>query len=539
MNLKLYLRSLFSPNENTSQLPLGILLIVCQLVVSVGQSLSAWALGDVIDSVALNSGFERNLVSLILITVVIAFFSIFRELCRERVNLQVECGLRCQILQGVFLSEIDTPNDKHGAIYETLTDQVNEYAFDAWQIIIKVVEISVKISMSIYLMFSMNIRISVFVVTVIPLLSIGTIRAMAVATKTHAKRQAADREYMAIVSEITLLMKELHFLPVRNLFFNKYDNVSNQKQFAETKHKQAVLFCRSVEKAAYVIGYVLVLCIGISEQRLGNISFGQIVAFMIYVSNLLQLLAQINYIYDMWVSNRELHKNMKKYMLDTPFDEDTIPMPGPIVRIDIQNLSYHTPNTQEKVIDDLTITLSGGELVVLAGPSGSGKSTFLKLLLKQLHPSGGSILFNNTPSETISTAGIRDNISYLAQVPFLFDGSVLENLHWANRELTRSNAELLLKKVGLGHLTCDTQIGEHGGKLSGGERQRLALARCIAKDASMMILDEPFAQLDKANERILIEYITKFEDKIVILSTHRLDVCQNADRVIQLRRRQT
>lgn len=532
MKLKTYFNLLFLENEN---ILFGLLLIVSQTFISVAHSFSAYLLGRVIDSCNGMPNFVYDLIILILIALGIAIFTIIRENSRERAKTHLQCGLRCRMLKGFFRdSNIDSK--KHGKIFELLIDQTGELSHDAWQIVVKYVEITVTTGVSMFLAFSMNTKISIIVVITLPCLTMVTLKAMSVATKTHAQRQNAEREYTGVVSEMSDMKKELHAFPMRKTFLSKYEEVSKIKYGADIKHKRAVFFCRSIEKVTYIIGYLLVLCIGISEQRQGKISFGEIVSFMVYVSILLEQLSQINYIYDMWISNRELYRSMSELLNVPDFDEAALYLDTPITEIEIKDLSFRYPDNINEIISHLSAHFSHGDLIALVGVSGVGKSTFIKLLLRQLETKCGEILINGIDIKDISSTYIRDEIAYLAQVPFILDGSIYENIKWAVPHLSREKAESILQEVGLDNIGCDTQAGENGENLSGGERQRLALARCIAKDSGTLIFDEPFAQLDVKNEKIITDYITHEKNKLIILSTHKLDICKNASKTIKLGR---
>lgn len=246
------------------------------------------------------------------------------------------------------------------------------------------------------------------------------------------------------------------------------------------------------------------ICFSAFLLRKGELSNGQILVLINYVSALLFQLSQINYIVDMWMSNQAIYEKIVKIGADfrsnTGYDGGT--------KIGIRELSMRGIRVrydQKTVLEDFSTKIRPGEKVALMGPSGVGKTSLIKAILGLVPITGGEISVDQNRKVNVHTR--RESVAYLSQTPFFFSGTVFENLQWANPALTRVEALKILKIVNLAHLPLDRVILEKGMDLSGGERQRLSFARCIAKDVTFWVLDEPFAQLDKANEEMLCKNI--------------------------------
>ena len=512
------------------------LLVFCQTVISTGVSLTSYLLGYIVDLTETGNDIYGGIV-FYSVTVIIVAATI---MVRERVRCNAVNGLRHRLrrvlIDGIFCGDLqEHGKQKHGEYYAVIDGQVGEFSYDAVQIVLKTAEIIVSVFVTMYLLFSCSRLLTVCVIVLFPILALCTIKAMGTATKTHAIRQEAERNFFGVMSEIRSLMKELHILPMAGLFQKRYRDVSKGKYNADLRHKQAVFFCRGVEKVATAFGTLVVIGIGFHEYYTGRMSIGQILASVGYAEILLSELTQINYIYDMKVSNRELSHHMKKVIGTNKSTDIGKRFSGEVEEIKIRDVSF-AYDDGENVLNKVSASFYPGTITVVVGSSGAGKSTLLNLLTKRIPLSKGSgqILYNGINIDGIDGKSLRGHISYMGQISFFFDGTVYENLAWAIPGIDEENARLVLNRAGLNYLDLNKPMGEGGIKLSGGERQRLAFARCIAKNAEVFILDEPFAQIDEENEKIIRNYILNEKTKIFIMSTHKTDICQYADQVIYL-----
>jgi ABC-type multidrug transport system fused ATPase/permease subunit len=177
--------------------------------------------------------------------------------------------------------------------------------------------------------------------------------------------------------------------------------------------------------------------------------------------------------------------------------------------------------------------------VALIGRSGSGKTTVTNLLLRTLEPQSGEILFDGVPEKELSLEWIRRQIALVPQDPFLFYGTIADNLRMAKDDATEAELIEATKAAELYDFICstpdgfDTKVGDQGMALSGGQAQRLAIARALLKGAPIVILDEPTSQIDVETETLLnraLERLTR--SKTVLLIAHRLSTIEQAGRII-------
>lgn len=512
-----------------------VFFVLSQFVLSLANCISVYVLGKIFDSISAKNTLIYLMIILISMYVLEGLFVVLRDIFREIIKTDMQSSLRSRLILGYFSTETDSGMDKHGEIFEMIVTQSNEFCFDSWQMICKGIEIITSIGVTTYIILHMNVSLSVVLLIIIPILSFITIKAMSVASKTHVIRQNADRTYMGIFSELTYLAKEIRIFNIYNVLGNKFHEAKEQKFEADLKHKKAILFCRSIEKISYIIAYVFVLCFGLFLRSKGRLSIGEIIAFMGYVSILLEQFSQINYIYDMKVNNNYLYKAFEPFLRNNNEDKKSYTkIFNEINSIKADNISF-SYYEGEPIISNLNFEINRGDFIFIHGLSGSGKTTLIKLLLKIMNVKNGRLMLNGIDYTEISGEEIRNCIAYLSQKPFIFDGTTFENIKWANEAISEEDAVNALETVGLSELSLNELIGETGRQLSGGEKQRIALARCIVKESPILIFDEPFSQIDAASEKIISEYILKQKNKIRIIVSHKLEMQNLADIIISFK----
>ncbi|MCK6371858.1 MAG: ABC transporter ATP-binding protein/permease [Gammaproteobacteria bacterium] len=212
---------------------------------------------------------------------------------------------------------------------------------------------------------------------------------------------------------------------------------------------------------------------------------------------------------------------------------------GKAVRIELRNVSFTYPNADRPAVEDLSMTIEPNETVALIGRSGSGKTTVTNLLLRTLEPQSGEILFDGVPEKDLTLDWIREQIALVPQDPFLFYGTIADNLLIAKADATEAELIAATRAAELYDFiraTPDgfaTKVGDQGVALSGGQAQRLAIARALLKNAPIVILDEPTSQIDVETEALLNRALERLtQNKTVLLIAHRLSTIEQADRII-------
>ncbi|RME27102.1 MAG: ATP-binding cassette domain-containing protein [Candidatus Zixiibacteriota bacterium] len=197
-------------------------------------------------------------------------------------------------------------------------------------------------------------------------------------------------------------------------------------------------------------------------------------------------------------------------------------MPEPAAILETVRLSRTVMDdgSPRTVVDDVSFRFCHACLYTIVGSSGAGKSSLLRLLNRLDEPTSGRVLFKGEDYRELPPCELRRHVGYLFQVPYLFDGTVLDNLRYARPDLTTDRADKLLAKAALPREFAARSVA----RLSVGEQQRVALARMLAVEPSVLLLDEPTSSLDPNATRIIEGLVRTLvsEDKLtVIMVTHQ------------------
>jgi thiol reductant ABC exporter CydD subunit len=208
----------------------------------------------------------------------------------------------------------------------------------------------------------------------------------------------------------------------------------------------------------------------------------------------------------------------------------------------LEGVSFAYPARPEIILDRVDLELRPGETVALVGPSGGGKSTIASLLLRLAEPTRGQVTVGTVDLAACDAGSWRAQIAWVPQHPTIFRGTVAENIRLgdasADDAQVRAAAELAGAAAVIDRLPdgYETVVGEGGRTLSAGELQRIALARAFLRDAALMVLDEPTANLDPANAAVVGDAVQRLRaGRTVLLIAHRPELAALADRVVHLR----
>ena len=199
-------------------------------------------------------------------------------------------------------------------------------------------------------------------------------------------------------------------------------------------------------------------------------------------------------------------------------------------------------NENEPVLEDFSLTIRAGETLALVGHTGSGKSSIGKLIARFYEFQGGALTVDGHDIRSLDLNHYRARLGIVTQSPFLFDGTVLDNIRYGKIEATDDEVTQAAQQVGGGDWIhslpngLQTQVGERGSSLSMGQRQLVALARVLLQNPAIFILDEATASVDPLTETLIQEGLdVVLENRTSIVIAHRLSTIKNADRIIVLR----
>ena len=216
---------------------------------------------------------------------------------------------------------------------------------------------------------------------------------------------------------------------------------------------------------------------------------------------------------------------------------------APISSIEFDNVSFAYPSSKNNVLSEISFSASSGEFIGVMGHTGAGKSTILKLVERFYEPQNGSVMINGRDINEYKIESVRSRIGFVSQDPFLFFGTIRDNVAYA-RESTDYQIKSALEAAGAWDFISElpegieTMVGDRGVMLSGGQRARVSLARALLNDPDLLILDEASAALDAETEKRIQESLfgnsNSEKQRITIAVAHRLATIRNADEIIAM-----
>ena len=312
----------------------------------------------------------------------------------------------------------------------------------------------------------------------------------------------------------------------------------------EAKHSIAMArfdWLKAVNEGLFhvaIIGYAIVLAAH------GEIQYGYVLGFSILFTKVMGPLKEVHRILDETYDS-SIQVNVLLHMLSQPLDQSygvvTLRAPrldGSIPLLECRDLvvDYATPTGARRILDGVTLSIRQGQTIGIAGRSGSGKSTWLRSVLRLLHPTSGDVLVGGVPIGVLSREDIGKSIGYVSQVPFVFSGTVRENIAYGCGTVTLDQVMAAAQQAHIHEEIMempqgyDSILNERGGNLSGGQRQRLALARMFLKNPPVLILDEGTSALDNISERRVRAAIDHARrSHTVIMVAHRLTTLNETD----------
>lgn len=292
------------------------------------------------------------------------------------------------------------------------------------------------------------------------------------------------------------------------------------------------------------LGYVVVCIVGAALAMNGNISFGVIVAFIMYVRYFTQPLAQMAQAVQNLQSAAAASHRVFEFLEAKEMEDEshkTLSLENAKGKVEFKNVKFGYEGSDRIIINDFSTIAKPGQKVAIVGPTGAGKSTLVNLLMRFNEINSGEILIDDISTKDLTRENIHDLFCMVLQDTWLFEGTIRENLVYNKKDVSDEAIKKACRAVGLDHFIetlhdgYDTILNDKV-NLSAGQKQQLTIARAMIKDAPMLILDEATSSVDTRTELLIQNAMDKLmEGRTSFVIAHRLSTIKNADVILVLK----
>ena len=382
-----------------------------------------------------------------------------------------------------------------------------------------------------------SLALSTFILAPIIIFSVNTFgKRVLIASE---KSQESTSDLAGLIGESINGISTIRAFAAENWIKGRFKKRLKNNKKAKYKTLKLLAFQHPIVGFIEAFGILAILGLGAFRINLGLLTSEEFSSFFAAILMLIDPISHISTNFNEYKQAEASLKRLKKINLEpVEQNEKNLKNLSKIEgKIEFKKVSFEYKN-DNKVLKDIDLEISKGQVIAFVGSSGAGKSTMMALILKFITPSTGEIYIDDKEINTISSKDIRTNIALVQQQPFLFSGRLIDVIRmgriFSEDEVIKSakiaNAHKFIQKLPDKY---ETIISERGTNLSGGQIQRIAIARAILGNPSILLLDEATSALDADSEAEVQKGLNQaMNNRTVIIIAHRLSTTQGADKII-------
>ncbi|AEY65926.1 ABC transporter ATP-binding protein [Clostridium sp. BNL1100] len=519
--------------------------VSCVLFEAVCDLLQPAIMSRIIDSGIKNSRVDSVLklgLLMLIVTICGAGFAATRNILASKVSQRFGADLRYDVFSKIMkFSEESVDKIESGSLITRMTNDTNQIM----QFVNGMMRIFFKAPLtcigSIILAVILSPYMSIVLFCAIAIIAILIIISMKMSYSRFAKVQTAIDRLNTTVQEYLLGIRLVKAFGRFNDEEKKFDAVNTDLFQKSVSSQLVVSYFSPVMSLTISTGIALIIYLGSILFGKGYIEVGKIAAFINYMMQILTSLIMITNIFNTFIRTKASTERVVEILeseedfsgLDTKavFSEGSL---------EFKNVTFAYPGGSGlPALKNLSFRVDDGETLAVIGPTGSGKSTVAWLCLHFYDVLEGNIYINGKDIKELDTNYIRNIVALAPQKSILFTGTVFDNIAWGMQETNgekvlnaakQAQADEFIQKMSNGY---DSLLGQNGVNLSGGQKQRLSIARALAKESPIMILDDCTSALDAVTEAKVRRALRSTEDKkTIIMITQRIGTAMTADKIL-------
>lgn len=526
-----------------------ILALLLNLISSMAAIAGPYLVKYAIDN-GLAVGSTHALRQAVLLYLLIAFMqwisTYWRVILLARAGQTIIYDLRSKLFE--HLQNLSLNFFSHFSVGRVITRVINDVGilreFITWAILAVARDLITLLGIFI-IMISMNAKLSLLIFTVLPFMIMATILFRRRARESYREVRSAISWVNSVLAENINGVRVIQAFSREKVNFDRFRNEVNQHNLtANLRASRLAAYFFPVIDFLSVLAMALLVWVGGTAARIEQITPGVLVAFVLYIERFFQPIRDLSRRYDSFQSTMAGGERILG-LLNTTEEvkdaQDAFDLPELRGEIIFENTSYHYPDDQRAVLKDINLHIHPGETLALVGKTGSGKSTLVKLISRFYDPTRGRVLIDGNDLREVRQQSLRRQMGIVLQDPFLFSGSVMDNIRFGR--LNASDEEVIeaARAVGADEFIrrlrqgYHTSVEEGGTLLSMGQRQLIAFARALLADPRILILDEATSSVDTQTEQVIQRALMRLlEGRTAIIIAHRLSTVVNLDRIVVL-----
>ncbi len=391
-------------------------------------------------------------------------------------------------------------------------------------------------------MFSVNAELTFYALIPLPILSFSIYYVNNIINKRAEKIQESQSGLSTFVQEAFSGIRVLKSFVREKDSLARFDDASDEYKQRSLKLTQVNALFFPLIMALIGLSNILVIFIGGRQVIAGDITYGNIAEFIIYVNMLTWPVTALGWVSSIAQQAAASQKRINEFLLvknDILSKENLdIELEG---KIDFDQVSYVYEGSGITAIDNVSFIVHPGESLAIIGTTGSGKSTIANLICRMFDVTSGGITIDDHPITAINPQVLRRQIGYIPQDVFLFSDSIANNIAFGSQDIS---PEKILQSARDADLydnvmefpeQFETVLGERGITLSGGQKQRVSIARAIARDPKILILDDALSAVDTKTEHIILNSMKRImQGRTSIIISHRVSSAKLANMILVL-----